>query len=94
MDAIKLSDPNVILNLLNEVALRGKGFRTECLLDNVLDAGFTAPDYLNAHGDDPEAYYKGEPHAWAKYHIRQWKKVMMIYGGANEERRYQITETP
>ncbi len=94
MDAIKLSDPTTILNLLNEVALRGKGFCTECLLDNMLDAGFTVPDYLNAYGDDPEAYYKGKPHAWAVYHVRQWKKVMMVYGGPNEKRRYQITETP
>jgi hypothetical protein len=94
MDKITLSDSSAILNLLNDVALKGKGFCTECLLDHVLDAGFTAPDYLTADGDDPEAYFKGKPHAWAKYHIRQWKKVMMVYGGANEERRYQITETP
>lgn len=94
MDPITLSDSAAILNLLNQIALRGKGFRTECLLDAVLDKGFADPDYFNARGEDPEAYYKEKPHAWAVYHIRQWKKVLMIYGGAGQERRYQITETP
>jgi hypothetical protein len=94
MDPVTLSDSAAILNLLNGVALRGKGFRTECLLDDVLDAGFTAPDHLSAYGEDPEAYYQGKSPAWAVYHIRQWKRVMMVYGGTNQERRFQITETP
>lgn len=94
MDPIILADPAAILNLLNEVALRGRGFKTECLLDEVLDAGFTAPDHFNADGEDPEAYYQGKPNAWAVYHIRQWKRVMMVYGGPGQERRFQITETP
>jgi hypothetical protein len=94
MNPITMDDSNAILKLLSDIALRGRGFTTECLLDNVLDAGFTAPDYLNAYGEDPEAYYQGKAPAWAVYHIRQWKRVMMIYGGANKERRYQITETP
>jgi hypothetical protein len=94
MDKITLNDSAAILNLLNEVALRGQGFRTECLLDNVLDAGFTDPDHFNAEGEDPDAYYQGKPNAWAAYHIRQWKKVMMVYGGAGRKWRFQITETP
>ncbi len=94
MDPITLTDSHAILKLLNEIALRGRGFCTECLLDNVLDAGFTAPDHFSAYGEDPEAYFQGKSPAWAVYHIRQWKRVMMVYGGANTERRYQITETP
>ena len=94
MDKIILNDSAAILNLLNDVALRGKGLQTECLLDNVLDAGFTHPDHFNAKGEDPDAYYQGKPNAWAVYHIRQWKKVMMVYGGGGRAWRFQITETP
>jgi hypothetical protein len=94
MEKITLSDSAAILNLLNDIALRGKGFRTECLLDNVLDEGFTHPDHFIAEGEDPNAFYQGKPNAWASYHIRQWKKVMMVYGGAEQNWRFQITETP
>lgn len=94
MKPITLSDSDAILNILNDVALRGKGYRTECLLDGVLDNGFHSPDHFHATGEDPEAYYQGKPNAWAVYHIRQWKKVMMVYGGTDKERRFQITETP
>jgi hypothetical protein len=94
MDPITLSDSSAILNLLNEVSLQGKGFRTECLLDEVLDAGFTAPTHFNAYGEDRDAFYQGKPDGWAVYHIRQWKRVMMVYGGTGQERRFQLTETP
>ena len=93
-DEATLNDSDAILDLLNNVSLKGKGFCTENLMDSVLDAGFTNPDHLKVSGEDPEAYYKGKSHAWAVYHIREWKRVMMVYGGANQERRYQITETP
>src|SRR2546422_3226400 len=48
---------------LAEVSLKGKGLTSECLLDKVLDEGFTEPIYLSATGEDPDAYYQGKPHA-------------------------------
>lgn len=94
MEPVTLNQPQEILNLLSQVSLKGKGFTTDCLLENVLDAGFTEPIYFNASGEDPDAYYQGRPNAWSVYQIREWKRVMMIYGGPGQERRYQITETP
>lgn len=93
-EKMTLNGAEAIQNFLNEVSLKGKGFCTENLLDSVLDAGFSNPDHLKVSGEDPEAYYMGKSHAWAVYHIREWKRVMMVYGGDNKERRYQITETP
>ncbi len=94
MDPMTLSDTDKIMEVLNDVALRGGGLCTECLLDKVMDEGFIEPDHLIVSGEDPEAYYQGKPNAWAVYHIRQWKKVMMVYGGDEKNRRFQITETP
>jgi len=94
MEPITLNQPQEILNLLSQISLKGKGFTTDCLLENVMDAGFTEPIYFNASGEDPDAYYQGRPNAWAVYQIREWKRVMMVYGGSGQERRYQITETP
>jgi hypothetical protein len=94
MDPITLGKPDEILNLLAEVSLRGKGFTTDCLLDYVLDEGFTEPIYLNASGEDPDAYYKNQPKAWAVYQVREWKRVLTISGGPGKDRRVQITETP
>lgn len=91
---LTLTDAREILVFLSEIALRGKGFTTECLLDNVLDAGFTDPEHLTAAGADPEAYYKGAPNAWATYHIRQWKRVYTVSGGPGVERRVHLVETP
>jgi len=94
MTPITLGNPEEILNLLAEVTLRGKGFTTECLMDYVFDEGFTEPIYLNANGEDPDAFYKGQPNAWAVYQIREWKRVLTISGGPGKERRVKITETP
>jgi len=94
LEKISLATSDQILELLSHVALRGKGFATESLMDAVLDFGFTEPTQLTADGVDPEAYYHGRPNAWANYHLREWKRVLMIYGGAGKVRRYQITETP
>ena len=47
-----------------------------------------------ASGEDPEAYFKGEPKAWAIYQVREWKRVLTVSGGLGKERRVQITETP
>ncbi|MEW6325771.1 MAG: hypothetical protein AB1515_10350 [Nitrospirota bacterium] len=94
LSRVSLGDSDQILELLSHVALRGKGFVTESLLDAVLELGFTEPTQLTADGLDPEAYYDGRPNAWANYHLREWKRVLMIYGGAGQARRYQITETP
>ena len=94
MDPITIQNPDEILNLLADVALRGKGFTTESLLDRVLDEGFMEPIYFNASGEDPDAFYKGQPNAWAIYQIREWKRVLTVSGGPGKERRVQITETP
>ena len=94
METVNLANPDDILQFLSEVSLSGKGLTTDNLLDYVLDEGFTEPTYLQAKGVDPEAYYKGEPNAWAVYQIREWKRVLIISGGGERERRAQITETP
>ncbi len=94
MEPITLGKSDEILGLLADVSLKGRGFTTDCLLDYVLDEGFTEPIYLNASGEDPEAYYKGQPNAWAIYQLREWKRVLTISGGVGKERRVQITETP
>jgi hypothetical protein len=94
MEPVTLNSSEDILNLLAEVSLKGRGMTAECLLDRVLDEGFTEPIYLNASGEDPDAFYQGNPNAWAIYQIREWKRVMVVSGGAGRERRIQITETP
>ena len=94
MQSVTLQKPDEILEFLADVSLRGTGFTTDCLLDYVLDEGFTEPIYLNASGEDPDAYFKGQSHAWAVYQLREWKRVLTVSGGPNKERRVQITETP
>lgn len=94
VNPITVQNPEEILNLLAEVSLRGTGFTTESLLDYVLEEGFTEPIFLNASGEDPTAFYKGESNAWAIYQVREWKRVLTISGGSGRERRAQITETP
>jgi hypothetical protein len=91
MDRVSLANSDQILTLLSHVSLQGKGFTTDSLLDAVLDFGFTEPTQLTADGADPDAYYQGRPNAWANYHLREWKRVLMIYGGPGQSRRYQIT---
>ncbi|WP_447971775.1 hypothetical protein [Nitrospira sp. M1] len=94
METVNLGNPDEILTFLAEVSLSGKGVTADNLMDYVLDEGFTEPTYLQAKGEDPEAYYKGQPNAWAVYQIREWKRVLIISGGSGRERRAQITETP
>jgi hypothetical protein len=94
MQPISIADPDSILEFLADVALRGQGVTTENLLEYVMDEGFMEPTYLSAKGEDPEAYYKGQSHAWEVYQVREWKRVLIISGGAGKERRMQITETP
>ena len=94
MKPLTIQNSEDILNFLAEVSLRGKGFTTDCLLDYVLEEGFTEPIYLNASGEDPDAFYKGEAQAWAIYQVREWKRVLTVSGGAGKDRRVQITETP
>ena len=91
---IDLNDPEEIHQLLMKVALTGPGFNTECLLAEVIDVGITYPDHLKATGEDPDASYDGKSPSWAVYHIRQGKKVFMVYGGGGKPRRTQVTETP
>ena len=93
-DPVHLANPDEILTFLSDVALRGQGVTTENLMDYVLDEGFTEPTYLSAKGEDPDAFFKGEPNAWSVYQIREWKRVLVVSGGNQRERRVQITETP
>lgn len=94
MQPISIADPQSILELLSQVALKGEGVKTDNLMEYVMDEGFMEPTYLSAKGEDPEAYYKGEANAWAVYQLREWKRVLVISGGPGKERRLQITETP
>jgi len=94
MDPLNLGNPEEIFVFLADVSLRGKGLTTDNLMEYVLDEGFTEPTYLNAKGEDPDAYYKGQPNAWAVYQVREWKRVLVISGGEGKERRAQRTETP
>lgn len=94
MEPVNLADPDSILEFLGKIALRGNGVTTENLMEYVLDEGFTEPTYLSAKGEDPEAYYLGQPSAWSVYQIREWKRVLIISGGSGQVRRAQITETP
>ena len=94
MSPINLADPDEILTFLADVSLKGDGLTTDNLMEYVLDEGFTEPTYLSAKGEDPNAFYKGEPNAWAVYQIREWKRVLIISDGGGRGRRAQITETP
>jgi hypothetical protein len=89
-----MQNPEEILTFLADVSLKGAGFTSDCLLDYVLDEGFTEPIFLNASGEDADAFYRGAPNAWALYQVREWKRVLTISGGAGRARRVQITETP
>ncbi len=94
LDPVTLANPDDILTFLADVALRGPGMTTDSLMEYVMDEGFTEPTYLNAKGEDPQAFFKGTPGAWAVYQIREWKRVLVVSGGDHRERRVQITETP
>ena len=94
MQSLTIQSTEEIFKVLADVSLKGRGVTAESLLDKVLDEGFTEPIYFNATGEDPDAYYRGTPNAWAVYTIREWKRVMMVSGGPGQERRIQITETP
>ncbi|WNM57004.1 hypothetical protein [Candidatus Nitrospira allomarina] len=94
MQPINLADPDAILEFLASVTLRGEGVTAENLMEYVMDEGFTEPTYLSAKGEDPLAFYKGQPNAWGIYQIREWKRVLIISGGTGKIRRAQITETP
>jgi hypothetical protein len=94
MEPLELNDPAKIEEFLSQIKLSGKGFNTDCLLLDVYDAGLDYPDFLKAEGEDPDASYQGRSPAWAKYHMRQGKRVFMVYGGSGAERRTHFSETP
>ena len=94
MNSLELNDPIEIEAFLSKVSLSGLGFNTDCLLMDVYDAGLDYPDFLKAEGSDPAACYDGTSPAWAKYHIRQGKRVFMIYGRSGGKRRSHFSETP
>ena len=94
LEAKEINDPEIIQEILSRIKLTGDGFNTDCLLLDVLDAGLDYPDYFRMDGVDPNASYDGKSPAWAKYHIRQGKRVFMVYGGKGKERKSHFTETP
>jgi len=95
MKPIQINDPAEIEAFLGKIALTGKGFTSDCLLLEVFEAGLDYPDYLKAEGEeDPDASYDGKSPAWAKYHIRQGKRVFMVYGEPGKNRRTHFSETP
>jgi hypothetical protein len=94
MQAIELNDPSEIETFFFFISLSVVGFYTDCLLIVVYDAGLDYPDYLKAEGNDPGACYSGTSPAWAKYHVRQGKRVFMVYGGEGADRRTHFSETP
>ena len=94
MKNLELNDPVEIEAFLSKVSLSGPGFNSDCLLMDVYDAGLDYPDFLKAEGSDPDACYDGTSPAWAKYHVRQGKRVYMIYGGSGGKRRSHFSETP
>lgn len=94
MEPIELNDPQKIQEFLSQVSFSGEGFTSESLLVEVFDAGLDYPDYLKAEGNDLQASYYGKSPAWGKYHIRQGKKVFMVYGGNGSVRRTHFSETP
>ncbi|GIT64492.1 MAG: hypothetical protein Ct9H300mP23_01190 [Nitrospinota bacterium] len=71
---------------------RGKGFTTECLLGDAYEGGLGYPDYLKAEGEDPDASYEGKSPAWAKYHMRQGKRVFMVYGDKGKDRKTHFSK--
>jgi hypothetical protein len=91
---LTLTNSEEILEVLTNIQLKGKGFTSECLLADVLDAGINEPDFLSASGEDPEAFYQGKPNAWGNYHVRQSKKLFYVYGGPNTVRTSRIVDTP
>ena len=94
MQPIEINDPAKIEQFLSKICLGGKGFTTECLLVDAYEAGLDYPDYLKAEGEDPDASYEGKSPAWAKYHMRQGKRVFMVYGDKGKDRRTHFSETP
>ncbi len=94
MKPIEINDPEQIEKMLSQIVLKGKGFTTECLLAEVIEAGLSYPDYFKASGEDPLAEYEGKSPAWASYHVRQGKRVFMVYGDGQTGRRTHFTETP
>ena len=94
LESREVNDPEVIQEILSKIILTGEGFNTDCLLIDVLEAGLDYPDYLRLDGTDPKASYDGISPAWAKYHVRQSKRVFMVYGGDGKERKTHFSETP
>jgi len=94
MEELILTNGNEILQTLAKIELKGKGFTTECLVGEVMDAGISNPDFFKATGSDPEAYYDGKNKAWSDIQVRESKKVFMVYGGAGKTRRFHIADTP
>ena len=94
MEPLQLYNAEEIQQILSKILLKGLGFCTDCLYADVVEVGITHPDFLKAQGKDNDASYDGKSPAWGIYHVRQGKKVFMVYGGEGKPRRTQFTETP
>ena len=94
MKPIEINNPEEIERILSHIVLKGKGFTTDCLMADVLEAGLSYPDFFKASGEDPMAEYEGKSPAWATYHVRQGKRVFMVYGEGVSGRRTHFSETP
>jgi hypothetical protein len=67
---------------------------TFCFWWDVTEPGWRRGVTGFAEGEDPDASYQGKSPAWAKYHMRQGKRVFMVYGGGSRARKTHLTETP
>ncbi len=94
MKDLILTNAQEILQTLSKIELKGKGFVSECLVGEVMDAGISNPDFFKASGEDPDAYYDGQANAWSDIQVRESKKVFMVYGGSGKTRRSHIADTP
>jgi hypothetical protein len=94
MEPIEINNPEEIEKMLSHIVLKGKGFTTDCLMADVIEAGLTYPDFFKASGEDSLAEYQGKSPAWATYHVRQGKRVFMVYGDGLSGRRSHFSETP
>jgi len=94
MEPIQLYHAEEIKQVLSKIILKGLGFCSDCLYADLIEVGITHPDFFKAQGKDADALYDGTSPAWGIYHIRQGKKVFMVYGGEGKPRRTQFTETP
>lgn len=94
MKDLILTNAEEIMQTLSKIELKGKGFVSDCLVSEVMDAGISNPDFFKASGEDADAYFDGKAKAWSDIQVRESKKVFMVYGGSGKARRFHIADTP